>query len=260
MGSGLHAVTERIRIGSPLEKKLREPESRRRATARLENGTMRRVHRQTPLPAGEDRASLPLRLVAGPDRTAPTDTELVEALCAKQAWAEVAVWRRYAGLVHQVAHRSLGSRPDAEDILQQVFFCLFTRIGTLQKPSALRSFVFSITVRTLKAELRRRKIRRWVTLSATGELPDASIPEVDPATVQLLRRFYRVLDRLGAEDRTIFVLRHIQEMTLEEVAEVTALSLATVKRRLQKSSQTVTREFEGEVEQARLLETMRRET
>jgi len=210
--------------------------------------------------AGGDRGSLPLRLLAGPDRTASTDTELVEALRAKEPWAEVAVWHRYAAFVHQVAHRSLGSRHDAEDVLQQVFFRLFTRIDTLQKPSALRSFVFSITVRTLKAELKRRRIRRWVTLSATGEVPDASIPGVDPATLQLLRRFYAALDRLGVEDRTIFVLRHIQEMTLEEVAEAMDLSLATVKRRLQKSSQKVTDLFESEVEQTRLLETMRRGT
>ena len=221
---------------------------------------MKVVNRLPPPPAAEERGSSPLRLVAAADRTVPTDTELVEALCARKPWAEVTVWRRYAPLVHQVAHRALGSRPDAEDILQQVFFCLFTRIDTLQKPSALRSFVFSITVRTLKSELKRRRIRRWIMLSETGDVPDASIPGVDPATVQLLRKFYRVLDRLGAEDRTIFVLRHIQEMTLEEVAEVTELSLATVKRRLQKSSQKVGKEFESEVEQVRLLETMRRGT
>src|SRR5580698_2845718 len=216
------------------------------------------VHRLRPPPAGPGRESLPLRLVALPERAAPTDTELVEALCAKEPWAEAAVWQRYAAFVHQVAHRSLGSRHDAEDILQQVFFSLFTRIETLEKPSALRSFIFSITVRTLRTELKRRRVRRWVTLSDTGEVPDVSIPGVDPATTQLLRRFYRLLDRLGAEDRTIFVLRHIQEMTLEEVAEVTELSLATVKRRLQKASQRVTKEFEGEVEQARALETVRR--
>ncbi len=221
---------------------------------------MTRVHRQTPLPAAGDRGGLPLRLVATTDRAASTDSELVAALCAKQAWAEVAVWRRYASLVHQVAHRSLGSRHDAEDILQQVFFTLFTRIETLQKPSALRSFIFSIAIRTLKAELKRRRIRRWITLSDTGELPDAGIPGVDPETLELLRKFYRVLDRLGAEDRTIFVLRHLQELTLEEVAEATELSLATVKRRLQKSNLKVSREFESEVEQARLLETMRRGT
>jgi RNA polymerase sigma-70 factor (ECF subfamily) len=219
---------------------------------------MKAVRRWTPLPMGQDRESPALRLVAIPDRAEPTDTELVEALCARESWAEVAVWHRYAAFVHQVAHRSLGSRHDAEDILQQVFFSLFTRIETLEKPSALRSFIFSITVRTLRTELKRRRVRRWVTLSDTGEVPDVSIPGVDPATTQLLRRFYRLLDRLGAEDRTIFVLRHIQEMTLEEVAEVTELSLATVKRRLQKASQRVTKEFEGEVEQARALETVRR--
>jgi RNA polymerase sigma-70 factor (ECF subfamily) len=221
---------------------------------------MKRVDPCTPPTARQSRESPPLRLVAPTDRAAPTDVELVEALRAREPWAEVAVWHRYSGLVHQVAHRSLGSRHDAEDILQQVFFCLFTRIDTLEKASALRSFIFSITVRTLKSELKRRRVRRWVTLTETGELPDAGVDGVDPATAQLLRRFYRTLDRLDVEDRTIFVLRHIQEMTLEEVADVTRLSLATVKRRLQKSNQKVSEEFEREVEQASALQAMRRNT
>ena len=224
------------------------------------SGTVNRVDRRTPLPAVQGRQSLPLRLVAQRDRAAVTDTELVEALCKREPWAEAAVWHRYAAFVHQVAHRSLGSRHDAEDILQQVFFCLFTRIDALKKPSALRSFIFSITVRTLKSELKRRRVRRWVTLSDTGELPDASTPGVDPIATQLLRKFYRVLDRLRVEDRTIFVLRHLEEMTLEEVAEVMQLSLATVKRRLQKSNQKVTEAFESEIEQASALQTMRRST
>jgi RNA polymerase sigma-70 factor (ECF subfamily) len=235
---------------------------------------MKRVHRLKPPLAGQGRESPPLRLVGRPDPTAQdrtsraspgrgetiTDTELVGALCAGEPWAEVGVWHRYAAFVHQVAHRALGSRHDAEDILQQVFFCLFTRIDTLEKPSALRSFIFSITVRTLKSELRRRKVRRWVTLSETGELPDASVPGVDPGAAQLLRGLYRALDRLSADDRTIFVLRHIQEMTLEEVAEVMKLSLATVKRRLQKSNQKVSQAFACEVEQASALRAMRGNT
>ena len=226
----------------------------------MEPGTMNRMLRPTPPPSGQERASPPLRLVAQPDRAAPTDTELVEALCARQPWAEAAVWHRYAAFVHQVAHRSLGSRHDAEDILQQVFFCLFTRIDTLRNPSALRSFIFSITVRTLKSELKRRRIRRWVMLSETGELPEASVPGVDAETAQLRRRFYRALDRLGVDDRTIFVLRHVEEMTLEEVAEVMQLSLATVKRRLQRANEKVSEEFEGEDEQASALQTTRRNT
>jgi RNA polymerase sigma-70 factor (ECF subfamily) len=137
---------------------------------------------------------------------------------------------------------------------------LFTRIDTLRNPSALRSFIFSITVRTLKSELKRRRVRRWVMLSETGELPEASVPGVDAATAQLRRRFYRALDRLGVEDRTIFVLRHVEEMTLEEVAEVMQLSLATVKRRLQKANEKVSEEFEGEDEQASALQTTRRST
>jgi RNA polymerase sigma-70 factor, ECF subfamily len=258
------AVSGRAAIGSSSAKKCVSRIARLTRLHERGGGIVEIVRRPTPWPAGQAQQGPSLRLVGpsgrpdNPDPPAATDAEIVEALCAGDAWAEVVVWQRYATLVHQVAQRGLGSRHEAEDVLQQVFFCLFTRIRTLKKPSALRSFIFSITVRVLKSELRRRRIRRWVTLSDTGELPDVGAPGVDPGACDLLRRFYRVLDRLGAEDRTIFVLRNIEEMTLEEVAELTELSLATVKRRLRKSNQKVTEAFEHEVERTSALRNVRR--
>ena len=94
-------------------------------------------------------------------------------------------------------------------------------------------------MRTLKWELRRRRVRRWVTLSDTGEVPDLSIPAVDHVSRQLLRRFYVVLDKLGAEERMMFVLRHIERLTLEEVSLSMGISLATVKRRLARTTQKI---------------------
>jgi RNA polymerase sigma-70 factor (ECF subfamily) len=61
-----------------------------------------------------------------------------------------------------------------------------------------------------------------------------------------LRRFYAILDRLGAEERTAFALRHLEGFKLEEVAEALGTSLATAKRRLQRASAIVSRNVEGE--------------
>ncbi len=180
-----------------------------------------------------------LHLVRAGDEPPRSDAALVRALCQGDTAAERAVWDRYAGLVCHVAQRTLGSREDVEDIAQEVFCCLFAKIGSLENPEALRSFIYSITVRTLKWELRRRRVRRWVTLSDTGEVPDVSIPAVDHVSRQLLRLFYAVLDKLGAEERMIFVLRHIERLTLEEVSLSMGVSLATVKRRLARSTQKI---------------------
>ena len=48
----------------------------------------------------------------------------------------------------------------------------------------------------------------------------------------LLRRFYALLDRLNSRDRLVFALRHMERMTVEEIAATMELSMSTVKRSL----------------------------
>lgn len=181
-------------------------------------------------------SGVPLRVVSAPSPAQMDDGELGRGLAERAAWAQRVAWNRYAALVFRLAHRTLGSVDAAEDLTQDVFFRLFLRAPTLQNHAALRSFIVSITLRLLKWELRRRRVRRWVMLSATGEQPDAVAPTPDPSVRIRLRRFYSILDRLSAQERTLFVLRHVEGFTLEEVAEATQVSLATVKRRLAKTT------------------------
>jgi len=160
------------------------------------------------------------------------DTALVHALVAGRPDAPAATWNRYAPLVFGICSRALGSETEAEDLTQDVFYRLFARIRTLRKPEALRSFVTSFAIRTVKWELRRRRARRFLTLSPTGDLPETPPGFVSADNRYALQRFYRVLDRLSTRERLVLVLRHVEEMTLDEVADNMGISLATVKRTL----------------------------
>ena len=102
----------------------------------------------------------------------------------------------------------------------------------------------------MKWELRRRRARRWLTLSESGQLPDHQLPAADPATSHAVRRFYRVLDRLSARERLALVLRHVEGMTLEEVAASMQISVATVKRLLRAASERVSQLVAGDPELA----------
>jgi len=176
------------------------------------------------------------------------DVELVRALCAGQADAPAAAWNRYAPLVFGICSRALGSETEAEDLTQDVFYRLFARIGTLRKPEALRSFVTSFAIRTVKWELRRRRARRFLTLSLTGDLPETPPGFVSADNRYALQRFYQVLDRLSTRERLVLVLRHVEEMTLDEVAAHMAISLATVKRTLRRANGRASDLLGGEAE------------
>jgi RNA polymerase sigma-70 factor (ECF subfamily) len=180
-----------------------------------------------------------LALAAEPAR--PDDHEIVRALRAGEAWAASAVWNAYASRVFRVAARVLGSDSDAEDITQDVFARVFSGIGTLRDPSALGSFVFSVALRMVKRELQRRRVRRILRLSDTGHLPETPVDAADSEARDALAWLYAVLDQLGAEERTAFVLRYVETMSLPEIAEAMGLSLATVKRRIDRAAEHVAR-------------------
>ena len=182
------------------------------------------------------RMRLVAAATASPEEASATDLELARALIDGTANAAEAAWERYAPLVHRIVSRAIGPDAEVEDVTQEIFYRLFSRIGTLRKPEALRSFVISFAIRIVKWELRRRRARRWLTLSETGDVPDEQLMVMDAESRYALRRLYNLLDRLSTRERLVLVLRHVEGMTLEEIAEAMELSLATVKRGLRRAS------------------------
>jgi len=179
-----------------------------------------------------------MRLVAASTEEAEgaSDLDLARALIEGKSHAAELAWERYSPLVHRIVSRAIGPDAEVEDVTQEIFYRLFSRIGTLRKPEALRSFVISFAIRIVKWELRRRRARRWLTLSETGEVPDEQVMVMDAESRYALRRLYALLDRLSTRERLVLVLRHVEGMTLEEIAEAMELSLATVKRALRRAS------------------------
>jgi RNA polymerase sigma-70 factor (ECF subfamily) len=196
----------------------------------------------------------PLRLVAregevrrgnaslsDPGLSATDDLELADALVAGEPWAATVTWNKHAPMVFGFLRRALGPNADVEDLTQEVFVGLFAGARSLRHREALRSFIYSIAVRTLKWELRRRRARAVLHFSGFDQLPDQPVPALDAESRQALRRFYAILDRLGAQERTAFVLRHMEGFKLDEVARALGVSLATAKRRLARASAIVSR-------------------
>lgn len=160
------------------------------------------------------------------------DAELVRALIARDGDAPRALWQRFARMVFGILNRALGPPRDVEDLAQDIFLCVFDKVPTLREPTALRSFIVSITMMTVRAEVRRRATRHWLQLGLYGDAGQDAIVAIETDSGEALRRFYSVLDRLNAGDRQLFVLRFIEELPLCEVAETSGLSVATTKRHL----------------------------
>ncbi len=159
------------------------------------------------------------------------DLELVEAYkdAATRALAAREIMRRYGRLVHRILRGGLGPTGDVQDLVQDIFMRIFGRLASLKNPELLKYFVASFAVNVLKAQLKQRTVRRR-RLEALAQAPSASWPDHDGR--EAWRRLSAILDTLDARDRALFVLRYMEEMTVDEVVIATGVSRGTAKRRL----------------------------
>ena len=200
---------------------------------------------QTPavLPASSPPRKLAFRqpgLLAGPRQVSSpaglSDRELGVALLAKDPAAPREAWRRFAPMVRGILRRLLGPGREVEDLAQDVFLCLFTKLPSLREPGALRAFVMAIAIRMGRKQIRRARSM----VCSDASLPENRSDSTDVGAEFALRRFYGVLALLRERDRTVFILRFIEGMKSEEIAQATGASISTVRRRCKRAMARVT--------------------
>jgi len=168
--------------------------------------------------------------VAPIDPSDAPDAVLACELQARSASAARIVWQRYSPMVRRMLARALGPERDVEDSLQEVFLCVFNKAPQLRNPAALRAFIVSIAIRTLRHEIRRRKLRNWLRLDGNVAVEDIRAVNPDPDAREALVRFYALLDRINTRDRSVFVLHVIEGMDMDSIAEALEVSVPTIRR------------------------------
>jgi RNA polymerase sigma-70 factor, ECF subfamily len=180
-----------------------------------------------------------------------TNSELV-ALCQQRLRPERAVFaellRRYQGHVDKLLYHLAPDWSDRADLAQEVWIRVYRNIRRLNEPAKFKGWLGRITTNLFYDELRRRKRHRpALSLDAPLSLDDGSIdwdvPSNNPGPVDTLmtQEFYAQLHRAIADLPDVFraaiVLREIQGLSYEEIAEITGVSLGTVKSRIARARQ-----------------------
>lgn len=162
---------------------------------------------------------------------AASDCDLAQALIAGSPNAPVVAWSRFSPPVTRISRRGLGPHAEIEDAAQEVFLRLFRHIDSLRDPGALRWFVTSIAVRTLRSELRHRRAHSWLAFAPDRDLMLVVDADADLGAQHALVRFYRLLDRVNERDGVAFVLHFVEGMEATEVALTLGVSEPTARRR-----------------------------
>jgi len=161
---------------------------------------------------------------------------------------------RFEQPVYGMVYRLLGNQPDACDVVQEVFLKVFRSVHAFREQSSLRTWIYRIAVN--EAHNHRRWFVRHCRLEVSleqedpdqlGTLQCAADPgrspfeqAMDSETRVLVER---ALTRINPVFRTAVVLRDIQNLSYEEIADILQVSLGTVKSRILRGRDALRREL-----------------
>lgn len=144
----------------------------------------------------------------------------------------------------RLAWRLLGNRSDAEDIVQEAFLRLHRSLNSFRGDSRLGTWLYRTVTRLSIDALRREKIKsRIFFLRRNNSDPDpldliatqASGQDVRLDAKQQIALLQQAMQKLSPQQRTVLTLRHQEELSLKEIAEVLDLSEGTVKVHLHRA-------------------------
>lgn len=176
-------------------------------------------------------------LVAG---AVTSDETLVERVRNGDCAAFDALYQRYFARIYRFLDRRLSNRADVEETVQEVFINLFASLDGFRGEAPFAAWVFGLTRRTLANRFKRKR-------AATVPMPadDADLGaesgngaghDADPHLAyefnERLERLQRGVDDLSSDQWELFRLRHLENLSIEEIAQQLAKSEDAVKSHL----------------------------
>ena len=167
------------------------------------------------------------------------------------------VVRLYRPRIFRFLMTSLADRDAAESLTQDCFFKAYNARHQFRGDSSLGTWLTRIALNLVRDHLRSRRMRFWQRTRDTaldivdiGDwVPDgASSPEARVLQRERVREIWQAVEKLSRQQRTVFILRFVEELELSEIAESTGMNTSTVKSHLYRALRIVRERASGKSE------------
>lgn len=158
------------------------------------------------------------------------DKQIIRLATQGDAEAFTQLVRNYKHFVFQTAVGILGDRSEAEDVAQEAFLRAYDGLPQLRKLETFPSWIATIATRIALDTTRKR--RREIPVE-DGQLTERHAATVNPySDAEDRLDLLQMLNQLSIDERTVIVLRELQDKSYAEIAELLDVPLGTVRSRL----------------------------
>jgi RNA polymerase sigma-70 factor (ECF subfamily) len=171
---------------------------------------------------------------AGFNSVPMTDATLVRQVLQGDTAAFTLLVDRHAAACTRFAMRMLGNREDAEDATQESFLRAYRSLARYEERQAFRTWLFQILVNRCRTAAVRRQRRQRMFLVDDSAVASASVRPLADST-ELRAELQRAIGTLDPEQREAFLLKHVEQLSYDEMAEATGVGVSALKMRVKRA-------------------------
>lgn len=174
---------------------------------------------------------------------ASDEAALIKRCCEGESAAFEVLVRRYQDRIYSVTMGLLGSHADAEEITQEAFLKAFEKLGTFRRDSGFYTWLFRIAANEALTHRRRKKRISFFSIFSAkdddppADLPNKNQPQPDRPMIadENAAAVQKALAKLDMDFRAVVVMRDMEDMNYNEIAQVLDIPVGTVKSRISRA-------------------------
>lgn len=178
---------------------------------------------------------------------------LVDRISSSDSTAFQEFVERYKKKIYYIAYDITGDHDDAEDVSQEVFIKVFRSLKTFRRNAKISSWLYQISVNASIDLLRKKSSkpeksmgdleRTDIQENLPGSGTRAQNPERSAEDFLIQKHISQALQKVSPKERSVFVMRHYNELKIREIAEILNVSPGTVKALFYRATRKLRKEL-----------------
>ena len=160
-----------------------------------------------------------------------TESELIKKFLGGDEVAFNRLVTKYQKAIYWHARRMVGNHFDADEIAQQVIIVIYNKLDTFNFNSSFKTWVYRITQTRTLNYLRKQKIKKFFSIDDSETISLNSNEDIirNYEDKEKLENLQIILNKLPVKQREVFIFRHFDNLSYEEISQITGKSVGGLK-------------------------------